>query len=556
MARAKSPSPLKLSPAAWLLFSLALYGAAGAEEERIRPQPGSVESAAPPAVPEKAAADAGPPLDLERVVIRGQAARAPLVAAPSSSPGGDPGQIKPSAGGRGAEWNDHLETWAGNFESWEVRNIFHFRKRSNSLAVNAAKEATQGFRQGYAGSHERAQLEYQWLAPRRPAFSFAYSALRNDFELPEPQALFFRQHERDELAHDFKLKCDGDWPLSGRFETHFEYRDARQADSARAPFNADLLRTGFIYSLQSWNAAFSLEREHRGGSRLLLSRLFVQNTRHPLDERTALHWGLGAYVFDHENDFLQQHRFLLIRNQDLDHNRVALSPFLLVEHEVAKPIHIYASFSQFMESTDFLETSFMRPELSQPSDFVSPSRHVRYEFGLRWELKDWQLSASGVISRYRNRPVMVEDASADNGKITPDIWGSGRSESLLLQATGPLGRHFSIQGGGEFKTSEWANPTADFTPYDSGRRWFTALQASAGRYSSRLGYDYNGPQRGYPSNHKIPSSSSFSLAARCRLAEQISLGLDVHNLLDHSNMILENYPAPPRSFLLGLLFRI
>lgn len=501
-------------------------------------------------------------LDIEKIVIEGRLrppnsdlTRMRPQLLPPSAIESEP--LHPEPGQKRTTWTDSIEMAAGNHQAWRLANSFHLLRNANTMGLLLAHEATDGFREGYEKNTSDIHLEAQRVHLNGAKQSLTYLFQTRQLDLPEPEHLFYRGRSRQEDASHLRFNFETPGPGPGQLESTLEFRNSFQVDSVSPKFRADLFRTSWIYRWNTWSTLLSLEKDRRDASDALIARFFVEQTRQILSERTTIQWGLGAYLFSYENDFLSRQGFVLFNRQNENDRSYSLSPLLHIDHVFDKRVAVFAHYSLLMESTNFIESYFDRPEFSRPSDLIRPSRQSEFEMGLRHKLEGlYEYSLAVVSTRQHDVPVTVTDANADNGKLTGDIFDRGRDRALRLSGEWIGWKYFALESQLEFHDRLWSMPRINYTPFESNRTFKGALRARYGKSLARLIYHHNGERKTWPAFSTLPSIDRFQFQLSTVWSERHSAFFHVDNLFDRHQVFIPGYPLPGRQFLTGLKLRL
>lgn len=497
------------------------------------------------------------PLDLERVIIRGESKRSPVKikrleprkldvqpARLSSDP-----QLKPKK----TRLENTLTVQAGNFNSWNALNAFYIKRPSSSIGTRVNMSGTKGFREGYG--KDTFDLGFEWAKnnPSGHDFFIKANVLDRKMDLPEPEHLNFRNHLRRESDFDIDLKFESPLFNQGHLQLFFENEFSSQEDTNKGAFRARLSRLGFLYLKSKWQTAFTIESDKRDRAQSILTRFFIQKSSHIIDENTTLHLGMGFNSFSNKSQALASSGGLTLIDTHKQKNGVSLSPFAQVDHHINQRMALFISFTQVHESTSFVDTYFNKAEISQPDDFIQPSLNTYVETGVRYDLgKNVKTSFSYGFNKFRNRPVLVQDFTVINDKLTTEVFSKGRENNFIAEIESRLFHNLFLTASHHYRSSDWSQPDVHFTPFVSRHTSTASLEFKRKKIRTALNLSSYNRRRTYPSFEYLPSGHQLDLSGQWNFTTQFNAHFQIFNLTNRHNIVTFGYPESSLHFLIGV----
>lgn len=501
------------------------------------------------------------PLNLETVVIRGQATNPAIRVRPEArrqtetevrrtktSPKAD---LQP----RLLRLKDTLELSAGRFGEMEASNSMLLQYKYTSLGLNNRFSQEDGHRDGCGRGEKYHRLEWGQRNASGLNLTSSLSSIRRDLDLPvalsQPKQKLNRTEEIYALA--FQLQTPEVNGTSTKW--WLEHHDAQQTQSSGEDFHQRFFRLGGILKKDGLETAISVEFDRKNEEQTTLFRGFAKGFKQTLDHRTGLHIGLGMYALSSKEGNIDNTGFFSLEN-DEKNTTVAFSPYLRAEHLIRKDLILYASYTQFYQSVDQLETFFDKPDMSSPSLIVQPFFDVQVESGLKWSLSDnWRAAFSYEWHKYRDRPILVIDPTNGDGRTNLQTWDRGREEIANLYLRGEL-ENWSLEGRALHRNSSWDFPNIDFTPYLP--EWEFNLDSSyeKGPWFFRASYVFQQDMKAYPLNLPLSDRKILNLSTHYTPMPFLTLMFDLENALDADHEVTYGYPGRPWSARFGMKARL
>ena len=497
------------------------------------------------------------PLDLERVVIRGEARRLPS----------ELGAKKSDALGSAVEAPRRLSEADEESEEIKVNNTLRLegggdnyrdafeslllQRRRSSLGLVLHGNRDDGYRQGYDSEHNYVQTEWSQRTGRHMHMRTRYSYSRRDFELPDAENMVYAGAERDERIHDLHLQLESPWTQQKQFRFFVDHTHAGQVNSQAENYRYRLYRVGAIYDAYPWESALSLDTEDKGSEDTSLMRLFVKRSHNILDEKTTLHLGVGAYVLSSRESRVDNSGYFSLVNEEKDRG-MTFSPYVQLDHQLSKKLVFTTAYTQFYESLPFVETFYNQPEHLRPSNLpIQPTFNVQIESGLRWDLNEqWKSSVSYAWHKYQDRPITVMDLPS--GKLTKELWTKGEEQNWQAHLLGNFDELWDVDFSVLRRYSEWENFNLDFTPYKP--KWEFGLRGDRhfGKWKTGLEFQLQVDRQSYPVVVDLGDRPLWNAEVEWNPWTAIFLNARCENIFDNRSYINIGYPDSPLRAFLGL----
>ncbi|MBF0196767.1 MAG: TonB-dependent receptor [Planctomycetes bacterium] len=503
------------------------------------------------------------PLDLERIIIKGQARRSAL-------PGTKKEVESPTALKLSKEkpiqlnkeydpqitWNDTLRISGGSFKSWGAQNKLRINRNHADFGLLFGMAGSNGFREGYGRKDLDVGFEYNQRSLKHMNVRFISRVEQRKLELAEPIQFSYRGFERKESIIINSLNLTNQLTGDRKINIFIDHESTAMNDTHRDRFSSTMLRAGYIFEHKPWSTAVSLEKDKRGESSTILARVFTKHSKRIVAEGTYLHLGLGGYIMSNKSKSLYNNGYLSLTEND---NKLgaALSPYIQLDHRINSTLTAYASYTQFYESLPLRETFYDAVEMSGATEQIQPSFNMQLEGGLKLTLSNYlKGSLNYRFNNYRNRYVMVEDYTVENYKLTLEPWRKGRQTTFLGKVQAKLSKRAHINASFQYLDSFWYNENISFTPYQPRHISHLSLEYFIRNWIFELGGEIKSKRVSYPEPTKLPDHYNLTSRIIWNANEQLKLSAQAENLLKRDNIITQGYPDEPFRFSLNLHFTL
>jgi hypothetical protein len=500
------------------------------------------------------------PLDLERVVIRGEARRLPVTLKPNNDQTAQPISSAPRDASIADEesarltFHNTFRLSGGSHNFWEAFESILLQRSRSSIGLVLQKNQEDGFRDGYGAQHQFLQTEWSQRTSKHLQLRTRYSYSDRDFELPNSINTTYNGASRDERIHDLHLQFESPWTEKKQIRLILDHTNASQINSVESDYDYQLYRAGIIYEAKPWESAISLEMDQKNGEGTSLLRLFVKRSHRVIDDKTSVHIGAGAYGLSSRESRVDPSGYFSLANEAKDLS-IAFSPFLQLDHQLEKNLAFTAAYTQFYESLSFVDTYYNQPEYLRPSNLIiQPSFNVQIEGGLRWDINEiWKLSVAYEWHKYKDRPVTV--AEPVTGKLTQEVWVSGQEQIWRGHLIGNIDEQWDVDLSLLRRYSEWDFFNLDFTPYQP--KWEFGLRGDRhfGKWKTGLEFQYQIDRQSYPVVIDLGDRPLWNAEVEWNPWNAIFFNTRCENIFDHQSEKNIGYPDAPFRIFAGLRVR-
>jgi len=497
------------------------------------------------------------PLNLERVVIKGEARRNP---AEVSGPWRE--EVEPVSSsvrvreGRSSlqpsfRFKSHGRVQYGSDEHWSGSHSLFLLGDKSSLGYLSSFVDEDGFRKGYRRQDQDLRLEGEVRSFKGLDLKASFWHQRRDLDLPEPTTLADVNDHRKEEAVGISTSLEGTISDGGSYKWLFDFEDAQQSNSVQSDYRYRIVRAGGVLKAHRYETAFSLEWERKGQEQTTLMRTFVKGERRSLDERTSFHAGLGVYFLSSKESAVDKSGALSIIEKDKN-TSVAFSPYLRLDHQLRDNLAFFASTTRFYQSLSVPDNFFNNPLANVPPSVHQPSLNLSFESGLRLDLEqDWRMGLSLEWTKKRLAQVWVIDLPASNGRLNTQTFDRGRESQLNFSLRGPLTSGVEVEANYHYLWSKWDFPAIDFTPFapESSFTLGVFIYQPTWRVHARFRNEH-GIQT-WPVVQRLTNRKDLNLGLEWVFREPLTLFWDISNALDHESEDSIAFPSAPWSTVIG-----
>jgi outer membrane cobalamin receptor len=497
------------------------------------------------------------PLSLERVVIRGQARQQPTTLPSWQLARVVNNQVKTSSQVQQNKSdpfniNNTFEASAGRHQSWNIFDSILFKRNLTSVSLAYEQNNTEGFREGYQKKQSEFQAEWSQRTSQNLHLKTFYHWTHRDMDLPTLSWGTPKGKTRTETVHDLRLQLESPYDRRHRYKIIYDHLRAQQDNSKEQDYRYQLHRLGFTTKIENWEAALSVEVDKKDSEQTTLARLFFKRSKEIIDDRSALHLGLGAYSLSSRESALDTSGFLALKNNNKN-NTLSFSPYVQFDHAFTKKTAFFASYSQFYERIPVLDVFFDQPESARPSNIIQPTFHIEIESGLRWNLNpQWKLGLSHAWHQYKDRPITVIDVLSGEGRLTQEVWERGYDSTTGLELRGRIDEHWHLDLATHYSKSHWDKPNVSFTPFQAKLKWKAHLAYQRKRWQVGTTYLVESGLLSYPVISQLKNRRFLSIEAKWFSWEGFQVHGNIRNALNHESEVSLGYPTPPWDTQLGM----
>ena len=497
------------------------------------------------------------PLSLERVVIRGQARQQPTTLPTTEWAPDTNNDVKTTAGiheNKPDPFKVHntFEASAGRHQSWNVFDSILFKRNLTSVSLAYEQSDTEGFREGYQKDSSEVQAEWSQRTSQNLHIKSFYHYTQRDMALPTLSWATPKGHTRSETVHDLRIQLESPYDRLNHYKIIYDHLNGRQDNSRETDFRYQLHRLGFTTRIEHWEAALSLEIDKKDSEQTTLGRLFFKRSKKIIDDRSALHLGIGAYSLSSRESALNTSGFLALKNSDKN-NTLSFSPYIQFDHAFTPKTAFFISYSQFYERIPMLDVFFDQQESLRPSNIIQPTFHIEIESGLRWDLNpQWKLGLSHAWHKYKDRPITVIDLLSGEGRLTQQVWERGYESTTGIDLRGRINDHWHLDLATHYSKSDWDTPNVPFTPFQAKLKWKAHLTYQRKRWQVGTTYLVESGLLSYPVISQLKNRRFLSIDAKWFSWENLQVHGQMRNALDHESEISLGYPTPPWDTQIGI----
>lgn len=205
---------------------------------------------------------------------------------------------------------------------------------------------------------------------------------------------------------------------------------------------------------------------------------------------------------------------------------------------------VYALNNQWSVYGSYTDVFVPQSQRDAQGNILDPVIGSNVEFGIKGELMDGQLNTSLAFFRYDQNNRAINDLAAGNncynGGYCSRAAGKVRSEGFDAEITGEIALGLQVSAGYTYNTTEFLEDLVDkgkvfsqWTPKHMLRVWANyQLPGEWNKLNVGGGVTTQSPTLGYNRAYKMPGFSVLNARASYQLTPEVSLALNINNLLD------------------------